>query len=686
MSINRFKLVKRHNPITNKLDAFSPFSVGNGDFAFTADITGLQSFPEYYTKGIPLCTQSQWGWHTTPVPKGVDPKDYQYQTYETYGRKVPYASRDKGQKALYNWMRQNPHRLHLGRIGLQIQLKNGRKAEIQDIENIYQKLDLWTGILHSSFSVEGIPVKVETVCHPTKDILGISVDSPLIKENRLFILYDFPFASYKKEAADWMSPDRHNTEIIGWSEKKVELLRIMDKNRHFVNIKFSQNVTITEKRKNTFIFKATEKMDNICIVTEFSPIFIREELPSYKKVMEGSTQSWEKFWMEGGVIELVESKDSRAMELERRIVLSQYVTALQCAGTIPPQETGLTCNSWYGKIHLEMHFWHAAHFPLWGRPQLLERSLWWYKSIMIKARTLAKMQGYKGVRWPKMVDEKGNDGPSPIAPFLIWQQPHPIFYAELCYRTHRNLETLEIYKDIVFNTAHFIASYAHYDKAEDRFVLGPPVIPAQENHKAEETINPTFELEYWVFGLRLAQEWRQRLGLPKNPRWEEVILKMSKLPVGEGVYLSHEKCSDTFTKYNVDHPSMLGALGILPGKLVDRDTMRRTLHMVIKDWNWNETWGWDYPMVAMTAARLGESSLAIDVLLMNVPKNEYLPNGHNRQGLRNDLPIYLPGNGGLLLAVGMMAAGWDGGPEYHAPGFPRDGSWVVKWEGLSPLI
>ena len=59
-------------------------------------------------------------------------------------------------------------------------------------------------------------------------------------------------------------------------------------------------------------------------------------------------------------------------------MLSQYLTAIQCSGSLPPQETGLTCNSWYGKFHLEMHYWHAAHFAAWGRPPLLERSLAWY--------------------------------------------------------------------------------------------------------------------------------------------------------------------------------------------------------------------------------------------------------------------------------------------------------------------
>jgi len=30
----------------------------------------------------------------------------------------------------------------------------------------------------------------------------------------------------------------------------------------------------------------------------------------------------------------------------------------------------------------------------------------------------------------------------------------------------------------------------------------------------------------------------------------------------------------------------------------------------------------------------------------------------------------------------MVAAGWDGGPDEDAPGFPDDGSWVLRYEGL----
>jgi hypothetical protein len=283
-----------------------------------------------------------------------------------------------------------------------------------------------------------------------------------------------------------------------------------------------------------------------------------------------------------------------------------------------------------------------------------------------------------------MVGPEGRDSPSPVGPLLIWQQPHPIFYAELCYLSHPNRATLARYRDIVFETAEFMASFAYYESQRQRFVLGPPVIPAQENHPARETWNPTFELEYWSWALRVAQRWRNRLGLKANPEWQRVINQMSKLPVREGVYLAHENCRQTYTERNHDHPSMLGALGMLPGAGVDRETMRRTLKRVMKEWQWDKTWGWDYPLTAMTAARLGETKIAIDALLLETEKNRYLPNGHNYQ--RPNLPCYLPGNGGLLYATAMMASGWSGAPRKHAPGFPDDGSWTVRAEDLGSQL
>ena len=125
----------------------------------------------------------------------------------------------------------------------------------------------------------------------------------------------------------------------------------------------------------------------------------------------------------------------------------------------------------------------------------------------------------------------------------------------------------------------------------------------------------------------------------------------------------------------------LGALGMLPAsRLVDKAKMHKTFRWIADNWNWQKTWGWDYPMTAMCAARLGLKEQAVNTLLMNRQKNTYLANGHNYQD--NRLRIYLPGNGGLLTAIAMMAAGWDGAKGRN-PGFPD--SWDVRWEGVLPM-
>jgi hypothetical protein len=151
------------------------------------------------------------------------------------------------------------------------------------------------------------------------------------------------------------------------------------------------------------------------------------------------------------------------------------------------------------------------------------------------------------------------------------------------------------------------------------------------------------------------------------------------------MYLAAESATDTYTneRYRGDHPVVMAAYGFLPfTKGLDTVVMRNSFEWVMKNWNWAETWGWDFPLMAMTATRLGLPDQAIDALLMPVKKNTYLVNGHNYQDDR--LRLYLPGNGGLLAAVALMCAGYEGCTQTN-PGIPRNGKWIVRWEGLKPM-
>src|SRR5215203_2339241 len=212
--IDRFALVSRHNPVLTKIEPLSPLSVGNGEFAFTCDVTGLQTFDNEYKDAMPLCTMSQWGWHTKPMPENLRGKTYQLTEYDTYGRKVAYQTGRAGQQELYDYLRENPHRLHLGKIGLQLLKSDGGEAKATDISDINQKLNLWTGIIESRFKFEGKAVSVRTAVHPTLDILAVSIESPLVTEGKLSVRFAFPYGSQTMQAADWTQPEKHQSKII----------------------------------------------------------------------------------------------------------------------------------------------------------------------------------------------------------------------------------------------------------------------------------------------------------------------------------------------------------------------------------------------------------------------------------------------------------------------------------------
>ncbi len=680
--IDRFALVTRHNVALSRLDPESPLSVGNGEFAFTVDATGLQTFPALYEQTIPLGTLSQWGWHAWPNPGGWSIDRFEFKEFASRGRMVGYADIPGDRTPEINWLRANPHRLHLGRIGFRLTHADGSAAAPSDLTEVRQTLDLWNGVIVSHFRFDGEPVDVETVSHPALDGVGVKVRSPLLGTGRLAIEVRFPYGTGQTTAADWTRPDAHRTVLSQPHPDEARFTRTLDADSYYAAVRWEPGGTIAEDGPHAYVMSAASGSGTFAFTSVFTPKPLAERPPSFDDTSAAARAHWNRFWSTGGAIDLSGSLDPRWRELERRIVLSQYLLAIQCAGRYPPQESGLTFNSWEGKFHLEMHWWHAAQFALWDRLPLLERSLGYYEAILPRARATAARQGYAGARWPKMTDPAGNESPSSVGPFLVWQQPHPIFYAELAYRQHRDRATLERYRQVVFATADFMASFPGWDQQGGRFILGPPLQCAQETYPKDSTMNCTYELAYWAWGLRTAQAWRERLGLARDAGWDRVLQRLATPAAADGKYLFAESAPDTYAdpRWARDHPSVVAAFGVLPGADVDRATMERTFEWIWGHWDWPSTWGWDYPMMAMTAARLGRPDMAVDALLMDTPKNVYRANGHNHQ--RPGLTIYLPGNGALLYAAAMMAAGWDGAPQGAAPGFPRDGRWVVRWERL----
>ena len=729
-TISRQAVTGRNNPVITKADPLASLTVGNGHFATTVDVTGMQSYPFEYEAGVPLTAMSDWGWHSFTNTSLLIPEETQKTLDLGHGHKEIYAVEYKASKgdsarnvAATEYFRVNPHRLNLGIIGLEMKDRSGQKIGLQSLADIRQELKLYDGIIESSFRADNESVEVTTAALQDKDAVIYRIKSELLKDGRagICIRLPYPTGRHADAATDLSKPELHKSRIVMNDKHSAVIEHSIDSTCYYLKLNWAGDGELTRTANHDFSLSTTN--DLLVVKAEYSATmpyrkdkyenYIPDPVIVYDQELRAILKAWNRWWNEGAIVDFSGCTDPRAKELERRVVLSQYLTQVNCANSMPPQETGLTYNSWFGRPHLEMTWWHMVDFTLWNRPKTLETVLKWYNNVAYpEAKKIAERQGFKGIRWMKMTDPNAGEAPSNTGSFLIWQQPHYIYMAEEMYRSNPSVMTLQKYAKQVEETAEFMADFVSQDaKTKKYFLKGETAM--QESMSKDFSYNHPFELAYWQYGLNVANLWRERQGLSRNAKWDDICAKISSLPKEGNIYTagmpkgktSNLKSFDPFDtvasgaktavstetfaeKCRNDHPAVLGACGLLPistrHPLYTTEAMNATLTDVMQNWNWATTWGWDYGMVAMTAARLGNPDVALKALLIDTQKNTYLKNGHNFQTM-DRLRIYLPGNGALLTAVAMMCAGWDGCTIPYNPGFPQDGTWNVRWENLQRM-
>ncbi|MFJ7995710.1 hypothetical protein ACIQ7D_00790 [Streptomyces sp. NPDC096310] len=699
--IDRRALVSRHNPVFHEPHPADVLTVGNGNIAMTVDVSGLQTFPGHHELRpdpsrvphtdmnglppqrsrpfakddfqIPLRIQSSWGWYATRGRRDYDMAETMT-AYESHRGTVEYPDRmgllragDAIPEELEAgaWLSFNPRRLHLGRLALDTSGDLAPLTEPAQLSDVRTTLDMYSGILTARYTLEGVPVVVRTAVDPESDTLAVRIESDLLRRG---LGVSWVFEDQKDDLAAFEHPLRETVRWKRAEQRHRTAVRTVESSEYVVEFTTTGSMEPVGDRRTRF---STERETLEATVTLGGTSVAPPT--GVDAVFGASARWWSSFWESGGALSFEGSTDPRAPELERRVVLSQYLTAVNCAGASPPQESGLVYNTWNGKFHLEMHWLHGAHFPMWGRGHLLKRSIAWYHKSLLAAEATATRQGYQGARWPKQTDLSGRESPSNIGSFLIWQQPHIIYLLELLYQERPSTAFLEENHLLVEATAEFMADFVV--EAEGSFQLGPPMIPAQETYVGQRSTNanPTFELAYWSWALHVANQWRERLERKRSARWEDVSRRMRPpTRLDDDTYAA---VSTPPYLVRTDHPSMLMAYGWLPpGLLIDQDAMTATFDSVWQDWDLQSTWGWDYPILAMTAAELGDLGKAIEALLFDSPKNVFIANGHSPQ-MRGFLSVYLPSNGALLAAVARLA-------RTHGRGNDLPEGWAMRWEGF----
>lgn len=296
--------------------------------------------------------------------------DYHGVSYLTHSRNVSYDIPDPKLPEISQWLISNPNRINLGRIGLKYK---GATLAASQIKEPRQELDLWTGVIKSTFEVDGQKVEVVTRGDFEIDAVAFEIDSKLVSSGDLKVELDFPYppihtTKYKYEvfAGSYDFPLNHSTSIVeDWVPGSTHIYHEMQETSYFVNLRWPLAIPLTLSRDEpegcdkvtahrytlSSDSKPRRSPSSISFTVRFSPDKEQADLPLFLKMR--NPVGWEQYWSEGGFVDLTSSSNPNATELQRRIVQSQYhVRVNSAAKGQSPQESGLMNNGWYGECFL----------------------------------------------------------------------------------------------------------------------------------------------------------------------------------------------------------------------------------------------------------------------------------------------------------------------------------------------
>lgn len=583
----------KYNLKFNHIDSKNPVTIGNGDFAITLDQTGTQSLYETY-KDIPLSTMSNKNWFYKDK-KNIKPSYVDGKAYMLFN-----LDNDPN----YQINRQYPFKYSFMQILL---YDNDKLIDINNIKDVKQELDLYKGIVTSSFNYKEKINKTISFIYQDHDEFNFKLQS-----DNLNLALKFNYPSYTKNG--------YRLDILPNVLVKEDRITLLydDKNSLSFKLKSSSNYQIVE---NTLIFDDNNVSFSLAL----------DEIKEGKLLDE--------FWKcDNGII--IDNE-----ELVKKMVLSKYLLHVNSTGIYPPQESGLTYNCWNSKFHLEMHLIHSLWNIYNNHVGDLVKSFDYYLSIMPSSLKRASLNGYKGLRFPKMTGPDGEDSPSNIGPLLIWQAPHILFMLQEIYYLYNKEKIIKKYEPLISGTIDFMISFLTLK--DSKYQMLDPLLEACESIPLDRCQNPSFELEYWRYTLERQPKIDTVLYGHQRYDYLDITSKIITPKEDDGIYLKTYGVIDKYDLYK-DHPTEGFLMSFFKSKIVDKEKMVKTIDYILKNMDLSSYWGWDFPFLGLSLLNCGEIEKSIEVTQLNTINNQHLYNGYNTSP-RDDLKAYLPGNGAFLI-------------------------------------
>lgn len=544
-------------------------------------------------------------------------------------------------------------RVNLGRIGF---LWDGRLLEAAEISGAEQMLNLYTGHLSSKFTIYGFEIDVQTVASPSVDAVGVLVRTDAFMNGSLSVFVDLAQEEYRFNSA-LKDSQEHDTSVQVWGQR-AQIEQRLEGLVYYAGLEWMSERPVGKlesggANSQRFVVSVDE-VNSLELSVRWSQT-PDASVPGFEDVKAESGRWWREYWHTGAFVDCNSSTtDPRAKILQNRVLLSQYLMAVNAAGTDVPQDNGFLSNSVLSKKGMDVALWNLAHWGRWGKWERLGSVVpGVYERLLQPAMKRAAELGLKGARWGADLDHPNSKESTPkVDTEPVWPEMYPFYFAELEYNAYPTDRTLKKWHRILEETITFMGSYFRHN------LLLPQL---------KTTRNPALDLASWRFSLNITKQWyhRQNLTTPD---------KFSSDSVNVGSFLwAYGTDSANVTGFEaVPTLSLFGLLPPEPG--LNMTVVRTTFEHIERSFNISTASSTDVPLLGMSAVRMGDAGKAIDWLTH--PSFKFDDAGYPVSNDGQD--IHLSSSGGLLLAVGMLADGWtgsDGGK------WPKD--WSCEVEGFT---
>ncbi len=252
-------------------DTMNPVPVGNGTIYSTFDITGFQTFPGHYSGGSPLETLLRTGGGC----------------------------------------------INAGLIGLDITGTDSGEMLLSDIREIDQKLSILTGIAESRFMIYGIPVCVETICHPSYNMISFRINSQLIKARKLLIRISIPRGNSDQTV--------NNTPFLTADSNNVAIIKVNSERAPYRILVWKNNAEL--RFQSPDLFRLDPPPGDT--VYSFSCQFLLKDstgrIQTFGETEMASKKMWRKYW---AGVNLVQKKGMDKSNL----MIQQYLRKIKICG------------------------------------------------------------------------------------------------------------------------------------------------------------------------------------------------------------------------------------------------------------------------------------------------------------------------------------------------------------------